>query len=225
MTILEPELDQGGPITARQYLDLLLAGKRREASRQVLQAVEQQGMSVKDVYLKVFQPAQRETGRLWQRNRITVAQEHYCTAATQLIMSQLYPHLFTGAVAEHSLVACCVGRELHEIGMRMVADFFEMEGFDTYYLGASTPDADVIQAVQDQSADLLAVSVTMPFNLDLAARLIESTRNTPETSKVKIMVGGPPFVLDPDLVRKVGADATAADAAQAVETGRRLVAA
>ncbi|MFW5838162.1 MAG: cobalamin B12-binding domain-containing protein [Desulfovibrionaceae bacterium] len=224
MSILEPDLDQGGLITAKQYLDLLLAGQRKQASRLVLDAV-QSGMDVKDVYLKVFQPAQRETGRLWQTNKISVAQEHYCTAATQLIMSQLYPYLFTGAVSEHRLVACCVGRELHEIGMRMVADFFEMEGFDTYYLGASTPDADVVKAVQEQNADLLAVSVTMPFNVDLAAGLIAAARQTPGLEGLKIMVGGPPFLLDPGLAGKVGADATAEDAARAVEAGRKLLAA
>ena len=53
-------------------------------------------MSIRDVYLLVFQPCQREVGRLWEAGRITVAQEHYCTAATQVIMSQLAPRLVTG---------------------------------------------------------------------------------------------------------------------------------
>lgn len=37
----------------------------------------------------------------------------------------------------------------HEIGMRMVADFFEMEGWDTYYLGANTPTRSILQTIVD----------------------------------------------------------------------------
>ena len=63
-----------------------------------------------------------------------MAQEHYCTAATQLIMSQLYPYIFTTGKNGRVLVGTCVSGDLHEIGVRMVSDFFEMEGWDTFYL-------------------------------------------------------------------------------------------
>lgn len=73
------------------------------------------GTPVKEIHLHVFQPAQYEVGRLWQMNRITVAQEHYCTAATQLIMSQLYPHIFASVKNGCTLGATCVGGDLHEV--------------------------------------------------------------------------------------------------------------
>ncbi|WP_440120087.1 hypothetical protein [Paenibacillus sp. QZ-Y1] len=37
------------------------------------------------------------------------------------------------------MVAACVGSEQHEIGLRMLTDVFEMEGWDTYYLGQMFP--------------------------------------------------------------------------------------
>src|SRR5580704_14597423 len=73
---------------ARQYLQALLRAERHEASRLILDAV-QAGVAVCDLYLQVFQRCQREVGRLWQLKQVTVAQEHYCTAATQLVLSQL----------------------------------------------------------------------------------------------------------------------------------------
>jgi MerR family transcriptional regulator, light-induced transcriptional regulator len=129
-----------GPLSglARDYLGALLRGDRREAGRLVLDAVES-GTSVKDIYLHVFQECQREVGRLWQMNRLSVAEEHYCTAATQLVMSQLYPRVFAGERNGRTLVATCVAGDLHEIGVRMVSDFFEMEGWDAYYVGANAP--------------------------------------------------------------------------------------
>ena len=121
----------------QRYLGLLLAGNRHEASQLVTEAVKD-GAPIKTVYIEVFQNSQYEIGRLWQLNEISVAQEHFCTAATQLIISQLYPYLFSHNKTGHRLVVACTGGDLHELGVRMVADFFEMEGWDTFYLGANT---------------------------------------------------------------------------------------
>ena len=57
----------------------------------------------------MFQLSLREVGRLWQMNQISVAQEHYCTAATQLIMSQLYPYIFSGERRNRTLIAAYAG--------------------------------------------------------------------------------------------------------------------
>jgi methylmalonyl-CoA mutase cobalamin-binding domain/chain len=207
---------------ARDYLRYLLAAKRKEAAEVVVNAVKN-GVSVKDVYLRVFQPVLYEVGDLWQRNLVSVAQEHYCTAATQFTMSLLYPYIFSGKQAGHRFVGCCVGGELHEIGMRMVTDFFEMEGWDTYYMGANTPDEDVIRTIIDQKACVVGISVTMTFHLHLVGRLILRIRSRPECRDVKIMVGGYPFLANHQLWRGVGAHAFAADAHQAIEVAGRLL--
>ena len=124
---------------ASLYLDTLLRVQSEAASRMIIKAVEQ-GVEIKDIYMYVFEPSQHEIGRLWQTNQINMYQEHFCTAVTQNIMSQLYPYIFQNEKNGHKLVATCVNGELHEIGVRMVADLFEMEGWNTYYLGANTPN-------------------------------------------------------------------------------------
>jgi methanogenic corrinoid protein MtbC1 len=219
-TFLEKDAPLGG--LARQYLDALLRGERRIASQLVLDSVEQ-GTSIRDVYLHVFQRSQYEIGRLWQMNQISVAQEHYCTAATQLIMSQLYPRLFSTDRIGRRLVATCVGDELHELGVRMVADFFEMEGWDTYYLGANTPAESILQIVLERQADILGVSATMTFHLRDVAALIARVRGAPGGRDTAILVGGYPFNVAPDLWRTVGADGHAHDAQEAVGLATRLL--
>jgi methylmalonyl-CoA mutase cobalamin-binding domain/chain len=172
----------------------------------------------------VLQCAQREIGRLWQTNQISVAEEHYCTAVTQLIISQLYPRIFATERKGRRLVATCVADELHELGMRMVADFFEMEGWDTFYLGANTPTSNVVQSVVKHEADVLGVSATIPFHVSDVADLIDAIRAHDASRDVKILVGGYPFNIDPDLWQQVGADIYAQDAEQAVTAANRIVA-
>jgi len=64
-----------------RYMETLLAGNREEAAGLVMQAVDN-GVSIRDIYLDVFKPGLYEVGRLWQSGRITVAHEHYFSAAT-----------------------------------------------------------------------------------------------------------------------------------------------
>jgi methanogenic corrinoid protein MtbC1 len=215
-------LREGAPLTplARQYLEALLRGERNTASRMVLDAVAQ-GTGVKDIYLQVFQPTQHEIGRLWQTNRLSVAQEHYCTAATQLIMSQLYPYIFATEKIGRRLVATSVGGELHEIGVRMVADFFEMEGWDTYYLGANTPTESILLTIAEREADVLAVSATMTFHVRKVEELIARVRN--QSKPIAILAGGYPFNVSSGLWQRVGADGYAGNAEEALSAADRLL--
>jgi methanogenic corrinoid protein MtbC1 len=207
---------------ARQYLEALLRGDRRLAIQLILQAAED-GADVRDIYVHAFQACQYEIGRLWQLNQISVAQEHFCTAATQLAMAQLYPRIFSTHKNGRRLVATCVSGELHEIGARMVADLFEIEGWDTYYLGANTPAASIVEVLAEQTPDVLAVSATMMFHVGVVADLVAQVRAADGVQKVVVMVGGYPFNVAPDLWRRVGADATARDALDAIAVAERLV--
>lgn len=200
---------------ARRYLGLLLGGERHVASRLILEAVDS-GVSVKDIYLHVFQPTQREIGRLWQTNQLNVAQEHYCTAATQLIMAQLYPRLFRTEKNGRRMVATSISGELHELGIRIITDFFEMEGWDTYYLGANCPTSGILQALAERDAHVLAISATMTFHIRAVENLIASVRASERFRVVKILVGGYPFNVEPALWKRVGADAYAPDASESI---------
>lgn len=207
---------------AGQYLNALLNVERRKALDLIMQA-HRDGVSIKDIYLKVFQPVQHEIGRLWQLNQISVAQEHYVTASTQLIMSQLYPYLFSDTKKDKNMLVSCISGELHEIGARMVADFFEMEGWNTFYMGANTPLSSIIQTIKEYDASLLAVSATMTFNLDSVRQLIDDVKQKTGNDHLRVIVGGYPFNTANDLWKRVGADGYAPDAGEAIDLANRLV--
>jgi MerR family transcriptional regulator, light-induced transcriptional regulator len=206
-----------------KFIESLLRSDRNSAAKLILDAVEKRGFSVKEIYLNVFQVSQREIGRLWQTGQISVAQEHYCTASTQMIMSLLYPYLFTGKIKERRMVMACVSGELHELGARMVADFFEMDGWDTYFVGANTPYDSIVRFVIDHKAHLLALSATMTFNIGPIREIIKKLRVSP-ASRTPVLVGGYPFNLSSGLWRNVGADGFARDAQSALEEAERLLA-
>jgi len=216
------DADQPHGELAEAYLRAVLAGDRKVASRLVTDAIAG-GVSLHDIYLHVFQSAQHEIGRLWQRNEIGVADEHLATAITQMIMSQLYPMLFSGPRRQRTFVSACVGGELHEIGARMVADFFEMDGWKTYYLGANTPLSGIVKMICERKADIAGISVTISFNLDAAKQVIRAIREETGCRDTKVIVGGYPFAVAPELWKTIGADGYATNAAEAILLAERLI--
>jgi MerR family transcriptional regulator, light-induced transcriptional regulator len=204
------------------YVAALRDGDRRRALK-VAQSALNEGIDIRDLYMEVFQPAMHEIGRLWEVNEITVAQEHLATAITQSVMAQLYAYVFARPPVGRTLVATCIGGELHELGIRMIADFFEIEGWDVYYLGANMPEEDVVNMVNDQQADLLAISVTLNNHVPHARNLIQAVRASPIGSAIKTMVGGQPINRSPDICNVIGADLTALNARDAVQSAREVL--
>ena len=209
-------LDPGQPLAdlAHQYLSALLRYDRHSASTLILRGVENK-ISIKEIYSHVFEPCQYEIGRLWQSNVVGIAQEHYCTASTQLIMSQLYPYIFrSDRIFRGTIVAACVSGELHEMGARMLCDLLEMEGWNTIYLGANVPTAGIVDVLRDNHSDILAVSASMTFHIPAVREVIAAVRlANPATV---ILVGGYAFKIAPNLWRDVGADYWTKSASDAI---------
>jgi methanogenic corrinoid protein MtbC1 len=206
---------------ATRYLELILRERRQEAVAYIM-SLHDAGTAIKDIYLSIFGPAQRELGRLWQLRKISVAQEHFGTAVTQLTMARLYPHMFSGERKSRRMAAAGVGGELHELGIRMVADFFEMDGWDSRYYGSNLPAEDLAKSLSADKPDLLCLSATMPWHVDAVRDSISAIRLKPQLSSLPILVGGRPFAVSTELWRTVGADGTALDAQGAIELANRM---
>lgn len=216
--------DQPFSELSSQYLYFALKGNKRKAIDLVIDAAKN-GVSVKDIYQNVFECTQYEIGRLWQLGKISVAQEHYCTALTQLIIGQLYPIAFNQRTEtnRNTFIGTCISDELHELGIRMVTDFFELSGWDASYLGANMPNKDLMKLVDEKQPEVIGLSATMTINISRVEALINEIRKNYGNEKVKIIVGGYPFNLTANLWRNIGADGQSRNASEAVELGNMLI--
>ncbi|MBN1834761.1 MAG: cobalamin-dependent protein [Spirochaetales bacterium] len=209
---------------ARGYLQALLAGEGEEAERLVLEALEA-GRPIEELYLKVFERALKEIGRLWEAGRLDVGAEHYVSASTQAIMARLRPYLMADAptCTGRTCLVFSVCGEFHEVGSRMVSDFLERAGWRSLFLGGNFCSQDVVGTAERHRADLIAVSATLYVNVDPVARMIRTLRDAGSLPELRILVGGRPFNLDAELWKRVGADGCACNAAAAVGRAAVLV--
>ena len=207
---------------AAGYLLALLEGDRARAIRLVLDAVEA-GHPVRDLYVKVLSPAQEEAGRMWQDMEINIAEEHFATATTRAVMAQLRGLAAVQPANGKSLVTSAVAGNQHDIGLQVVADLFEMDGWRVIQLGSDVPIPDLVQAVGFYQADLLGLSVCLSAQLTTLKQTIESVRQSEPGAHVKILVGGRGLLGANDLAAEFGADGYAADPIEAVALGSTLV--
>lgn len=180
--------DQGVAELASRYLEYQLKGDRRRAVRVLLDEGLDRGVPATDILLRVITPAQREIGKLWETNQVSIADEHVATAISQLAMSYLYSRAApVGVRREHVLISCVEG-EWHDMGGRLAADVLEHHGFSVCLLGPSVPTADLITRIREEAPDIVLLSIAVPTHLPSLIATFERLRTT--FRSLPVLVGG-----------------------------------
>jgi MerR family transcriptional regulator, light-induced transcriptional regulator len=192
----------------------LLEGNTRKCYDIVNESLKTE-KDVEKFYLQIIQPVMYEIGMLWESGIVSVAQEHLASAIVSRIMATTSMIKTKSPQTRGKAVVTAAPNEFHEIGAWMISDLLEYEGWEVRYLGANTPKEDLLKLLKSFQPHLLALSVSMPFNIIKAKEIISSVKENNELNKILIMVGGRPFNETVDLWRSIGADAFAANALEA----------
>lgn len=216
-------IDSSAPFAdlANSYLEALLRLDSDGAMNNVLKEVSS-GLTIGNLFNHVIYPVQQEIGRLWQENQITVLQEHYCTAATELLIARLRSRLIAGSRQVRAL-ALCPQDEQHCLAMKMFAELLESDGWKVTYIGADVPPRDVLKYVETHNPDLVALSAATPLALKRTRELIAFIRQLPPNGTPRILVGGSVLKSDPDLWKTLGADDFSPDLSSGMDAANRLV--
>ncbi|RQD79694.1 MAG: cobalamin B12-binding domain-containing protein [Methanocalculus sp. MSAO_Arc1] len=106
-------------------------------------------------------------------------------------MALVEPKIFEGGYRSHSVIVACVADEYHQLGARMVADLFELNGWRGYFLGASTPVQDLLSMIDEKKPDIVALSLSIYFNLHILMETLDRIKK--EHPDLPILVGGQAF--------------------------------
>ncbi len=179
------------------------------------------GRSLIDVELHIVQPSLYDIGDEWQANRVTVAKEHMATAIALSVMTiGLLRSPPPATIGKRALLACVEGND-HTVGLRMVADAFQLAGWDVQYLGANMPTSAIIRQAADWQADLVGLSVSFAQQLRVVKDVIRQLRERLGEARPAVIIGGLAINRFNRLAEMVGADACGADAQAAVAYANR----
>ena len=98
--------------------------------------------------------------------------------------------------------------DYHSLGKNLVKKFL-IPFFAVYDLGVNVSVEKFISNAQEYNADIIAVSALMMNSVLQLRSLKEAIDASKWTKKPKLLVGGAPFTIDPELFEHTGADASA----------------
>ncbi len=202
----QPPADAPHPDLRLRLLEALLSADRDRARREVDQALRN-GLALTDLYLHVLRPTLFAVGEMWHSGEISVADEHFATEAIRDLLARARTRFPETPARRTRIVTCGVSGDLHDVGLRIVTDLFELHGWPTTYLGANLPAADLVTCLGERDAGLLALSMSTCMHVRTGGETIAAIRAArPDT---RIIVGGYPFQLIPELATDLGADGVA----------------
>ncbi len=202
-----------------QVIDLVV-NEKEDQLRRLFSGMALSLPRLVQLYEQVMMPVMMYIGDLWQKGQISVAKEHYITNMLFSVISGLKVKLYHGntegfQIYEKRRAICLsLASEPHTLGLRMIADYFELLGFKAYYLGSNVPTSSLIHMIEEVKPEVLAISATMDYHIDTLINLVQVIRNEEriksKLDKLKIVVGGQGFK-DESQAKEAGADLFAYD--------------
>lgn len=176
-------------LITNQFLNGLIQGDYQSCSK-IAQNYLDCGTHL-DLYEKLFKKVLYSIGELWEFNKISVATEHMASAIVETILNEYYVDIVKVNKTNNTIVVSCVENEFHQIGVKMVNDIFELNGWNSYFLGSNTPTKELIEFIKKIKPNLLAVSLSIYFNLPHLETMLKQIKN--EFPNLSIIVGGQAF--------------------------------
>lgn len=193
-----------------RFVEALEANDKGKAVMMCLEALEKKEITIPVLYEKVLAPALNRLEAPEEEIEDLIWREHAMSAIVRSIIEASYPYVLREREQKNAIIAkkvliFCPAREEHELGARMIADFFLIQGYNVTYIGANTPEGTIKKALARLQPDYLCVSVSNPYNLFTAKKLIKDLREYHD-QPFKVMAGGSAFARGTASAGEVGAD-------------------
>ncbi len=146
------------------YYNNLIVGNR-EKCKSIVEELLSHKTDVKEIYTGLFQKSLYTIGKQWEQNNLSVADEHAASHITEQLIDVCLTKVNHVKKNGKNAVVACIDKEYHELGAKMVCHILELNGWNTYFLGASTPTRDLIKFLKDKKPDIVGLSFNFYLNL------------------------------------------------------------
>ncbi len=158
-------------------------------------AAADSGLPLDELYSGALVPFLEWLGDRWQAREAAVWEEHLLTSAVRTAIDALYPRVLAAKSKVEPLpltvALFCPPEETHDVGLRMLADRFDLRGFRTVYVGAMTPFEQMVMCARETGADVVCLSASTHFQRTVLHHGVNLLRSA--LPGVRIVVGGPAF--------------------------------
>jgi len=174
-----------------EFQNYLLEGNYEKCSEYVNKILKEDA-DIKFIYDEILKKSLYSIGEMWEASKITVATEHLASAIVETILNEVYFKVITQSKVDKRVVVTCTENEFHQIGIKMVSDIFQMNGWQVHFLGANTSTDELAQMIKKVNPDILAISLSIPFNLPTLEKTLDKIKS--DFPDLFVLVGGQAFL-------------------------------
>jgi trimethylamine corrinoid protein len=200
----------------------IIEGNREESTRLAKLSLELNINPQESIDLG-FAKGIKEVGAMWERGEYFLPELLMGAEAMKSAMDVLTPHILSGKSGSlgKKVVIGTVEGDIHDIGKNLVASMLIANGFEVIDLGADVPLEKFVITAEEVRADFICMSALLTTTMIGQKKVIEMLVEKGIRNKYKVLVGGAP--VNEDWARRIGADGTASNAAQAVSLALSLL--
>ena len=198
------------PAVLDDYLSLVGDGDEYGAVALVTGLLDD-GVPPQRVMIDLIASTQGRVGELWASNEWSVAREHAATAISERALSAVAARINVRPTRGRITIACVDG-EWHALPVRILAEMLRLDGWRVDFLGANVPGPHLVTHLHQTGPDAVALSCMIPTRLPRAHAAITACRS----AGVPVIAGGRGFGPGGRYAQRLGADAWAAGAEEAV---------
>lgn len=194
-----------------ELLGYLIKEDKEKAVKLCISALESEKINVVALYEQVLTTAINHIIMEYEDDEDNLIwKEHIRSGIIRTIVESAYPYVLRdrekmGKLKNQSIIIMCPRFEEHELGARMVSDFFTIAGFDATFIGANTPERTIIKAVESLKPDYISMSVTNYYNLIAAKKTIDIIKEKFDYNII-FLLGGNAFNKNPEACKEIGGD-------------------
>lgn len=159
-------------------------------------------------------------GTDWENGEVSLSQEYMASIICEELIDKYLPLADTRR-KDVPKMAIGVLKDHHGLGKRIVYAVLRAGGFELLDFGQGLSVEELFQQTMDNQIEILLVS-TLMYQSALKVKDLKEKLNE-AGSQTKIIVGGAPFRLDPELWKTVNADADGKDASNIIGVIEEMV--
>lgn len=209
-----------------RYFEAISDLNKNKALKIIQNAIDS-GMSPESIVFEVVVPGlERMVEAFVVLKEIAISRHYLATVIANDILDRLLP-LFNnipGTICK--VILGCPSGDFHGLGKKIVGGCLRANRFEVVDLGINVPACNFVDAALEQGAPVIGISSMMVSTAlsNQGARGIRKLLHDKKLeNKIKIIVGGAPYLFDPELYLKVEADGWSPNGLLAVQEIKKLL--
>lgn len=159
-----------------------------------LEILEGGEYEIPTLYETILVPSLNDIANHEHPQSVPVWEEHLQSGIVRTILELTYPYVQKRCLSAESVpplkaLILCLEEEYHEIGARMVSDYLQLLSFDVFFIGANTPNKEILDAVKEIAPQLVVISITNFYHLFKLQSLITDIKDSLHKSPTVVLGG------------------------------------